>query len=370
MSSMSSALAAVGIRDVKKEDSAHAIFLLIVASNSATQRVRQGFESHFLPWAKARTFSEDRPNSADPLHQRMQREVMNPFVAEFFGAAIMRRLRIRTAEQTICSAKEARMLSADFVIKAASGEESSRNLSWSPASVRNGFCLISRLVPEAASLDFVARKIVTSHSARAQFLRTCARMYNSQCELTARAFGKQCEPADKFYADFNPSSSEIERIKAAMSLDGIQYLKIAAARVFLGCSCPHFSNMLTTKDGQLISIDHCRSNFENGEDLRELFYFINRDSVAFAALSTVARLTEEDIRASVEEIPRHRACGSTNGLAEYFVERLRLWKTYHAQELGSSYSMTVDPSLMYSSLNTVAGHSVANEAIAMARTWK
>ena len=32
--------------------------------------------------------------------------------------------------------------------------------------------------------------------------------------------------------------------------------------------------------------------------------------------------------------------------------------------------MTVDPSLMHSSLDTLAGHSVANEAIALARTWK
>jgi hypothetical protein len=332
-----------------KEDSAHAIYLLISASNS---RSRKGFETHFLPWAKARTFSGDLPNSADLLNQSMRlRRVMNPFIAEFFGCAIMRRLGIQTPkEQVICTAAQAKRLPDDFVVKVLQKEETAQTLTWNPTGATTTWCLASSRVPNAATLDFVSRTIITSLSARAQFLQTCARAYQTFEELTAQALGKTCVPADKFFGDFRPAESEIEHIKDAMRIDGLKYLRIAAARVFLGCSCPHFSNLLVTGDGQLVSIDHARSHFEIGEDLRKLFYFVDRKAEAFKALDDVARLTESDIRESVGGIPRHDAVGSTVGLVDYFCTRLKLWKQYAEKEISRSPEMEIDPHLTVGSV--------------------
>jgi hypothetical protein len=337
-----------GVAGPSKEDSAHAIFLLIVASNSATRKERKGFESHFLPWAKARTFSGDLPNSADPLHQSMRlRRVMNPFVSEFFGCAIMRRLGIRTPdEQIICTPAKARALSGDFIVKVVHREGTAQSLTWNPTGAATSlWCLASRRVPNAASVDFVSRTIITSHSARAQFLQTCARAYQTFEELTAQTLGKTCESADNFFADFKPTESEIELIKRSMALDGSAYLRICAARVFIGSSAPHFGNVLVTKAGELISIDHARGYFEKGDDLSELFYFVDRCSEAFTVLAGVNGLTEKDIRESVSEIPHHSACGSTAGLADYYCTRLKLWKQYFEKEMSRSSKMELDPRL-------------------------
>src|ERR1700693_137100 len=198
------------------EDSAHAVFTIIAASNGAAGKVRKGFNSHFSPWYHARILCMARPDSTDPLMQSMRlRRAINPFAVEFFAQGVLRRLGIRTAEQTICSGKEARMLPPDFIVKVA-GEEPAQNLTWNPASVRNGWCLVSRLVPDAVSLDFISRKLITSHSVRTQMLRESAAIHADKDRafeaLIAKTLGKTCAPADKFFADFKPTESEIEAI--------------------------------------------------------------------------------------------------------------------------------------------------------------
>ena len=240
---------------------------------------------------------------------------LNPFVAEFFGQGVLRRLGIGTAsEQFICTAEQALTLSDDFVVKF-DPNGCTRNLSWNPGAIPTGWCLASRLVPDAASLFFVARKIVKTHPGR-------------------KHHGDGDERASKFYAKFNPTAGEIEHIELAMATDGVQYLSIAAARVFLGSTCtPHFGNILVTKSGKLISIDHTNAEFKDGEELKQMFHFIGRDSRLLDALSGVAGLSENDIRASVDEIPNHPACGSTAGLREYFCQRLSLWKQLHTEAL-------------------------------------
>jgi hypothetical protein len=231
--------------------------------------------------------------------------------------------------------------------------------------------LISRLVPDAASLDFVARRIITSQSVRTQLLRESAAIQaqtdQTLEELIAQALGKTCEPADKFFADFMPSGSEMELIKRAMALDGLPYLRICAARVFIGCSAPHFGNVLVTKTGELVSIDNCRGYFEKGEDVREMMYFIDRRSDVFKVLDGVAGLTENDIHAAVDGIPRHPACGLTSGLADYFCERLNLWKKLHADtERRALAEMEINPSLLCSSLD-VCRQRLIEESAALLR---
>jgi len=329
------------------EDSAHAILTIVLASinsEAAAREMRKDFENEFDPWYNARTLSQVPKNflpaerSGDPLVESMRsRKPMNPFAAEFLAQGVLRRLGIRTAEQRICSAAEARGLDATFVIKHA-GERPVQNLVWNSAdvikSIRSGWCLASRVVRDAASLDFVSRTFAKSHSAHTQLLVQLAKTHAAKDrgfeELLAKTLGKSCEPADRFFLGFVPAPWELERIKSAMALDGPKYLRICAARIFLGCSAPHFSNTLVSLTGSLISIDHCRANFENGDDLRMLFRFVARDSRAFDVLGGVAALTVDDIRAAVSEIPQHPACGSTDGLADYFCERLRLWKNLFA----------------------------------------
>jgi hypothetical protein len=341
------------------EDSAHAIFTIIAASAAATGKLRKGYVSHFQPWYHARVLCEFRPNSTDPLIQSMRlRKGINPFALEFFAQGILRRLGIRSVEQTICSGREARALPPNFVVKVAGDShdlkwnpngQNARNIEWNPAAVWNGWCLVSNLEPDAASLDYIARKIITSHSVRTQMLRESAALHAQKDQtleaLTAQALGKACVPADKFFADFKPTDPEIELIKSAMALDGRKYLTICAARIFIGCSSPHFGNVLVTKKGELISIDHASGYFESEDHLKELFYFVDRKAEAFKALDDVARLTESDIRESVFEIPRHPACGSTAGLVDYFCQRLKLWKQYAEKEISRSPEMEIDPSL-------------------------
>jgi hypothetical protein len=225
---------------------------------------------------------------------------MNPFAAEFFSQEVLRRLEIRTVEARICSAEEARELRSTFVVKF-SREELAQILRWEPDANPSGCCLVSRLVPDAASMDFVARTI----------LKTRAE--------------KVCD-ADRLYVGFRPTATEIERIKSAMSFEGAEFLHICAARAFLGTGCtPHGGNVLVTRDAQLISIDHCQVLLGNGEDLRVLFRHVVREDVD-QILGRIAVLTEEDIRAGVAAIPKHEACGSTDGLADHFIKRLKLFR--------------------------------------------
>jgi hypothetical protein len=273
------------------EDSGHSIFCIVTISNAATGRVRQGFTSHFCKWVAARARSYmDTKASNDPLVTSMRlRKALNPFAAEFVAQGIMRRLGIRTVPQIICSGEEARALGDDFVVKIA-GTEPAQSLNWKPEMARKGWCLASRLAKDAATLDFISRKLITSHSASTQILRQIAALHAQKDieieQLIARTLGKECTLADRFFFDFRPTESEIELIRTGMAINGKQYLEICAARIFLGSSAPHFSNVLCDKAGRLVSIDHARAAFEDGSDLFELFYFVSRDSEAFKALGS------------------------------------------------------------------------------------
>jgi hypothetical protein len=344
------------------EDSAHAIFTLVMTSHvgAGALKLPMDLNSDFMPWCNARALSEV-PNNFRPEtgHRREfaaifrsygmklapatvadRREGMNPFAAEFIAQGILRKLGIRTASSRICSAREARALPPDFVVKSA-GNRPAQGLNWNCAdvatSIRFGWCLASQIVPDTASLDYIARTMLPSHSARNKvvaMLAKCAADHATKDrqfeELIAQALGKTCEPADKFFSGFHPTSEERDSIGRAMALDGDKYLRICAGRVFVGCSAPHASNVLVTREAQLISIDHARVYFERGDDLRMLFRFVRRDSRVFRILGEVAALTADDIRAAVAEIPKHPACGSTGGLADYYERRLELWKAFYS----------------------------------------
>jgi hypothetical protein len=278
-----------------------------------TQRLLKKFPG--IPSRYAKAQAEDlwatpafRISSVWLLSAKRSTNRINPYAMELFSARILRRLGIRAVdEQFICSPEQARELSDNYVVKF-DREGQGQNLTWNPGAIPVGWCLASKLVIDAVSLDYVEQKILRSHT------------------------GKKDELRFKFYVGFDPTPAQVEYIKRAMALDGKKYLTVCTARVFLARRCtPHFGNILTTKKGELISLDHVHAYFESGESLRKLFDFIDRDSKLFNILGAVAGLTEGDIRAAVDEIPKHSACGSTAGLGDYFVKRLQLWKELYAR---------------------------------------
>jgi hypothetical protein len=280
--------------------------------NDLTGRLLKKFPG--IPLENARAQAEElwatpafRISSVWLLSGKRSTNRINPYAMEFFSGGIMRRLGIRAVdEQFVCSAEQARELSDDYIVKF-DRQAQGQNLTWNPGAVPLGWCLASKLVPHAATLDYVTRKI----------LKNCT--------------DNKVEARDKYYVAFNPTPDEIERIEKSMNIDGPAYLRVCTAHFFLACRCtPHFGNILTTKHGELISIDHVHAYFESGESLQRLFDFIDRHSELFNILGGVASLTEGDIRAAVDEIPKHTVCGQTAELREYFCQRLRLWKQLYA----------------------------------------
>jgi hypothetical protein len=225
---------------------------------------------------------------------------MNGFVCELLAQSILPRLGVRTAPARICNAEEARGLSADFVVKTVTES----GLGWNPGRTPVGWCLVSTLVPSAATISYVVRKILKAHAPKSL-------------------------PDDKLYAEFKPTPVQLKAIEAAIDVDGERHLRICVARAFIGCSGPRFENTLVAVEGELaelVSIDHSHACFEDGNDLRRLFDFVGRDSQVFRLLGEVAALGESDIRTAIASVPQHPACGSTAGLEEYFCKRLRLWQ--------------------------------------------
>jgi hypothetical protein len=110
-------------------------------------------------------------------------------------------------------------------------------------------------------------------------------------------------------------------------------LAIHAARLFLGATTAHTSNILVDAEGHLYSIDHEYCSRTDGEELRILFDNIKRDTDAFNALRGVAELHEETLRGFLEDLPVPAGVrwfkwplGSREKTIDYYLNRLRLWK--------------------------------------------
>jgi hypothetical protein len=287
-----------------------------------------------------------------------QRVVLNPFIAEFVSQGILRSLGIRTAPVEILTAAEA-CNTKDVVVKwvqPATGvlkydpEIEARAARGELADVLTEEpCLLSRLVPKAASLSYIAKtfnlvkpiisqrvfdltQAEASQLVLGETMTTWAKVSDKSDWDFAEIIGKECQPAEKFYEGFTPKNSD--RIRKATAWDGEQFLTVCAARVFLGCSAPHMSNVLCTEDGELISIDHCTTLTDDGESVRMLFKYTRKGTLGFDALRHVGKLTDGDIKAAIAEVPRHPACGSPPDALErnlkavenYYISQLGLWK--------------------------------------------
>jgi hypothetical protein len=321
------------------EDSSVAIELLCDVSwreHHMPREILKEYTEEFVPWSlpRIRTSPSEAlalsPVFGKSILQRDDRKDLNPFVATFFAEAVLRFLGIRTAKSRIVPTDEARKLPDDkHIVKFGTGTKfrwRATMLDIVPCALP--YALVCDVIPNAASVDFVLRVKFGISEIPMNVVLNARVPQNMRTNL--QAISKSCRHADALFAAFQPAETEWPAIEDAINIFRSEaYWRIAAARIFIGCTCPHFANVLTTQSAELVSIDHDSARFENGDDLRMLFRFVRRGSRVFDVLGEIATLTEDHVRDAVAEIPKHPACGTTDGLADYFSKRLRLWRSLH-----------------------------------------
>src|SRR5579862_2011682 len=241
----------------KVEDEALSILAIVMAShwsgalnsgNGATSQFSEAdFIFKFLPWVM------ERLRAPGVYYMQAQKKTcgkMNPFLMEFFARALLRSLGIRTATARICDVAEARKLGPQSIVKVLNLKPI-LGLRWvpsmaAPGIVRTQHCLVSEILPGAATLSYISRHFVGDDGRPFSsfesfgtafhkiFVRAANEHIKSEIEI-ARGLGKECPTADKLYADFKPTPSELSAIRNAAAWNGEQYLRICAASVFLGC---------------------------------------------------------------------------------------------------------------------------------------
>ena len=311
------------------EDSAIAIGLIVLASwrgSALPSSLRVACDAELLPWISNRPFVAART-------------FINPFAVASFSESLLPKIRIKTANGKIVSASEGRKLDAEtFIVKF----ELKERLRWRGVLPEvlpylGPWAYVSEVIPDAATVDFIRRKHyqVADVSAReSENLEFNILVGNATSEYhirrTMQLVSKKCRPADALFSSIKLTDEQKRVCQLVSSFTSEAWFRIAAARIFIGCTSPHFSNVLVSKDGSLILIDHDSARFESGKDLEMLFRFVRRGSRVFDLLGEVAALTDGDIRAAVAAIPKRPACGPVESLAPYFCERLALWKALHA----------------------------------------
>jgi len=345
------------------EDSAIAVLLLISASGSLTRKTWRDFRPWFLQRFGIPTGEQlandlfsalrasmllgpDISRRFVPRPNPVQRHPVNPFLSALFAEEMLSRLGVRTAVSTIVEREAAQNLDAHIVksgkpggrlkwISTAAPEGLYARLNAWAASPEGQYALVAPIIPNAASIDYIRRIVLSMNETfdvRDVFPLDLTdysfSIRDSRVSLLVSEVSKSCGMADKLFEKFRPSETELTAIRDAIRWNSTPYLRIHAARAFLGLTCAHFSNVLCTRDAQLISVDHDTCYFENGDDLRMIFRFVNPESQVFRILCEIAEaLSEEDIRAAVATIPNHPACGSSAGaIADYFAKRLRLFR--------------------------------------------
>lgn len=138
--------------------------------------------------------------------------------------------------------------------------------------------------------------------------------------------------ANEFFADFVPPV-DWSAIRRAIAWDSDQMLRIHSARLFLGVTVAHASNVLVDFEGRLYSIDHEHCTATDGDDLFVLFEDMKSGTRAFESLRGVAELSEEKLRALFEGLSVPDGArwfrwplGSKEKTVAYYIDRLRLWK--------------------------------------------
>lgn len=268
---------------------------------------------------------------------------LHPFVGEFVGARLMRRLGIGAPEDVRLADKQAareaiatgawipkiykdgRLRATDelgisdvnILIKRIRGAISLYDL-----RVKHGICGRELVLTADFSFDEgkgLIESIVTN-GVRGQLLNQLA------CGIRN---GK--EHSNPIPSDF-VLPLDTSKIVSAIQWDSPQMLRIHSARLFLGCSAAHAGNVLVDADGKLYSVDHESCAATDGEELELLFDNVQRDTRTWWTLRGVAGLSHENIVALFADIPEsaHWPLGSKQTTVNYFTGRLDYWKFRYA----------------------------------------
>ena len=167
------------------EDSVHAIFLLLLASYQRTA-TKPNLDD-FMVWFgnRVKVSIEQSQGALQGKTNPAWRREINPFAIEFFSQEILDWCGISTAPAIICSREQARALGPEFVLKTSFdhsyavpkyvGRDVFETVAASILGVhplvfqgarqyameRSGrWVLAVRIIPDAASMDFISRKLL------------------------------------------------------------------------------------------------------------------------------------------------------------------------------------------------------------------
>ena len=256
---------------------------------------------------------------------------LHPVAAELAGARLMRLLGIGTSNIEFITGEEAQKCDPKkYLIKTIVGSrlkisfglENAQQMVVTSEKILGAVPLFYLVEFYDIKPDFPTVPGYSTAWARADYhLNAMERM------RIAIFLGKDQVPeAREFYADFQPPS-DWAPIREAIAWNSDPMLRIHAARLFLGATTAHVSNLLVDNKANLYTIDTEYCLATTSEDLDRLFENIVPHTRAFYALSPVAELREFEVAELFDELPEVGwPLGSKEKTVEHYTKRLRKWK--------------------------------------------
>jgi hypothetical protein len=235
-----------------------------------------------------------------------EQRVMSPFAAEIAAVKLLRLLGIGCAPRVmVVSGAEALALDPrKWILKGADGKVLVPLAALAPSPV-----LAVAKTPRAVPISFlrqhygIAPDIPVIESDGMRFTMNGI-IWRGKPALAGAA---------EFYGDFRPPS-DWSAILEAVSWDSAPMLKIHAARLFLGATTAHASNILVNAAAQLFSVDHADLAKTDGSEIDMLFEHVAKGTRAWDALYLIAALSEPIVEGIFAETSDH------------YIARLRRWR--------------------------------------------
>ena len=256
---------------------------------------------------------------------------LHPVVAELAGARLMRLLNIGTSNVELVSGEEARRRDPrKWLTKTIVGNRLRINLGMDKDEQ---WAVMSEKIPRAIPLfylgEFFGIKPDVPVIPEYELDWATSRHHLSGLEKLRiyLYLGKnQIPDAREFYSDFEPPA-DWRPIEEVTRWDSNPMLRIHAARLFLGATTAHVSNLLVDNKANLYTIDTEYCLATTNEDLEKLFSNIVPETRAFEALRPVSELNEYEVTGMFDELPEVGwPLGSKKKTVEDYLSRLRKWK--------------------------------------------
>lgn len=265
--------------------------------------------------------------------RRAKVEMLNPFGAEFFGAALCRRLGIGTSEVSVMPYGQAKNM-ADVFIKSCVATTAGRELRLIGEPVQDGeLVLVSQRIAGALPVSHLPTYGIyvnrgESFAELSDNLAQLQEAYNKMRKVSP-------VPAS-FYSDFDPEDRCA--IGKNSNWESDAFRRIFLARIFLGTTAAHNGNVLVDGRGNLYCIDFGTARRESGEDLEMFFTHIQPTikmfgremlSEVWLLMGQIAALTDLDLRRCVDCVPYRYEFD----LLDYYRRRLSVWKRKYEEGL-------------------------------------